>query len=292
VRLAILPGLLFASASSEAQEQIEIPYRIACAACRIITEPLLKIGTEQDSILLDAGTSLHRDSKGRFFAIGFSRRSVVIFDSVGRFTRAFGRPGTGPGEIGTRISSIAIVSDSLFVFAGRRVSVYSPSLAFVRVANLPTLSDFTPAVVWASGNIVEVGDVPTPRSVGFPFHIVSPDGRIIRSFGAENQAVVPRNVAVSGVANGLGAFPFLLAPSQDHIWVSNPAAYAFTSWGLDGRWLSSIALTGAPFLTTAAPPPGRSAALAQPVPQIRIAPPNAQHTEGFSFDEYMREIPD
>jgi hypothetical protein len=83
-----------------------------------------------------------RDSRGRYFLVSHDRYGVLVFDSTGRFNTAFGRRGGGPGEF-SQITRMALSpGDSLFVIQSRKISVFSPSLTFVRTYRLPTGTSF------------------------------------------------------------------------------------------------------------------------------------------------------
>jgi hypothetical protein len=78
------------------------------------------------------------------------------------------------------------------------------------------------------GRYVLNGDVRPPGSAGHPLHIVSPDGRILRSFGGHTAAAAvkanyQRNVGVSG---------------DSGVWVNRSDGYRIERWDTAGKLLA------------------------------------------------------
>ena len=81
--------------------------------------------------VLELPRVLHLDKQGVLWA--HNSPPIVVFDPEGRFTRTFGPPGNGPGEIGS-LDALAVGQDgSSYVYDGNnnRVNIYDANYDFV-----------------------------------------------------------------------------------------------------------------------------------------------------------------
>jgi hypothetical protein len=226
---------------------------------------------------------LERDSKGRFFALGFGNEQVLVFDSSGRFQTAFGGKGDGPGEFGqTGARHVRVgAGDTVFVLDGsRRAHVFAPSLRFVRQFDVGA----TPIRVFAlpDGGLVMSALVPRPANIGFPFHLVRMDG-IVRSFGPEQRNMSQRNTSRGGAGGGRTVTvldeqsrptPFELGHDGKAILVLRDGRYMFHRWGLDGKDLGVIEVVGAPWL-----------------PRTPVPVPPVAGRSGMDYSRYLQSLP-
>ncbi len=160
----------------------------SCKNCRISVSLVARLGSEEGSrTTRGAGGSVVRNGHGQFLAFFRDLPSEIsIFDSSGRFVRAAGRRGEGPGEY-QRIQFLLVTpGDTLYAYDARlqrRSILAPPNYSFVR-------STPTPASSWAvvrlpDGRHVINADVPTPERAGLPLHLLDADGNIVTSFGAD-----------------------------------------------------------------------------------------------------------
>lgn len=93
-------------------------------------EPAAAVGPDagSDAQLFNV-VSVTEDPEGRFYAVNFSDKRVLVFDSTGRHLRTLGRAGRGPGEFRTPVRAAAVGSDGLYVvdILQRRISRFRRS---------------------------------------------------------------------------------------------------------------------------------------------------------------------
>ncbi|MGQ0765435.1 MAG: 6-bladed beta-propeller [Gemmatimonadota bacterium] len=169
-----------------------IPDPVSCAQCRIRLELQAIIGDTEGQGAIDHRPSLiTMDRRGRIFVV-VNREAPQVFDTAGRFVQRLGRPGRGPGEFSIVDAIVPIESDSFLVFdAGLlRVSTYSPDLMYVRSHHRePRRIDAALRLV--GGESVVAASFPSRQSAGYPLHIVSDSGRVLKSFGVSRPELRP-----------------------------------------------------------------------------------------------------
>jgi hypothetical protein len=299
VALRVAVALVATDAESAAQQNdtVRIPYRIACPQCQLVVEKVAVIGKPTDPVLLSEFFVLDRDSKGRFLTIGAGNDQLIVFDSTGRFQTALGRRGDGPGEFGGAegVREVRIgAGDTIYALDGRRkVHIFSPSYRYVREVDL--LGGPIRMFPLQNGALVISAAVPTPKSYGFPFHVVERDGSISVSFGPEQRNIVRDSLtpdmirARGGVRGRRGGVSldeasrptaFELSYNKRSIIVQRQGRYVFHTWGVDGRDLGVVEVVGAPWL----PSPGS-------VPAAALASVNFAGTDQLGHYLVVGSVP-
>ena len=154
--------------------------------CTIGKQPLVTL-SGVEAIVRDArpgtgptttiGAWIVRDSRGRYAAISGDFRQLLIFDATGKLLDS-PRPTYG-----------RIVS--LFVDPRGAVQAYDSRsgslLTFDANYRVTTTTELphTPALPLGGGRFLVESQIPTPALVGHPLHVMSKDGNIVRSFGAD-----------------------------------------------------------------------------------------------------------
>ena len=160
----------------------------SCRSC-IELRPLVTIGALSDSLSSQRLPQIVRDSRGTVYAadVGLAYYTdILIYDSAGRFTDILGRRGEGPGEFPFPIQIALGPGDSVLVLhPPRRISVFAPDGRYVRGVTISMFAT-TGMLLLPSGEMILGGRVYTPEAAGLPLHLVSSDGRVLRSFGSEN----------------------------------------------------------------------------------------------------------
>jgi 6-bladed beta-propeller len=195
----------------------------------------MTLGSTDDEQLLDPNTTLARDSRGRWFALAIGRRAIVVFSPDGKYSRAIGRAGDGPGEFQRPIMRLLVAAgDSILaVEGGGRVTVLSPALSVARVTVLPLAPR---AVDLASGDLLIVnGAIGTADRVGWPMHSITPAGAVVRSFGAQ----VPRAQPGASMTRSIA-----VSSARDAVWTGQPTQefLDLQLWGLDGTVRARVRL--------------------------------------------------
>jgi hypothetical protein len=218
-----------------------------CAACRVVLDSVAVVGTPTDSVLLNSG-ALARDGQERYFADDHGRTRVLMFDSLLRLRKSFGRGGEGPGEFPTPPGTIVPVrGDTLYVFALPRVVVFSPSQSVVRSVTVGMWGD---ANALPSGEIVVGGlgaEALGPRRERVT--VLAPSGETRRTI-----APVPRR---DSVCTRCELSRIHSNAARDGIWIVHRDRYELEEWRLDGTWLRTLSVQNSPWYRSATASRGR-----------------------------------
>jgi hypothetical protein len=204
---AVLTGLILAWAghapAAAAQDTLRIAPGRACSACRITTRHVVALGADAGVHGPMLESQVTRDSRGRYFvAPTYTPGTIAVYGPDGRFQRAFGTEGDGPGEFRNIGSVVVGPGDSLWVVSGSgRVTVLDPDLEMAR--NIP-VSGVDALIPLADGRAVarigaralrhlgpgtSVGEqvaLPEQDAMGSPFDnglARLPDGRLLAPQG-------------------------------------------------------------------------------------------------------------
>lgn len=109
---------------------------------RVRLEPVANLAPGMDTLFAVSPTGVARSAGGRYFVSsgdGFSPQLVQVFDTNGRWLRAIGRLGSGPGEY-ARPEAVLPKGDSLLIVDGdaRRLTILNAGLEVARVEQMPT----------------------------------------------------------------------------------------------------------------------------------------------------------
>lgn len=133
------------------------------------------VGTLSGVDIANLGGRVVRDGRGRYIATADDIRVLLFFDASGRLLKS-PRPAIGP--VG-----------SVFVNSTGAVQAYVAGALLTFDANRQVTSRMElphpPALMLGGGRFLVVRQIDTPGSVGHPLHVMSKDGSIVRSFGAD-----------------------------------------------------------------------------------------------------------
>jgi hypothetical protein len=183
--------------SAAAQEQL-VPDEEACPACEIVVTHSVSLGeVDGPGALSGFPRSVASDSQGRFWVVYLDH--MMVFSQDGSLEREVGRQGQGPGEFQDPVSIVPI-ADSMLVLDQNRMTVYGPSLEYVRTLTLPLAPDRSMglpglAVIQWPDRVVLNGLFNSPELAGWPLHLIDASGsrpEIIRSFGSNGGVLLPR----------------------------------------------------------------------------------------------------
>ena len=232
-----------------------VKHAVSCTSCSISVTKLRSIGSPDDTVLLSPSLlSLAIDSKRRVFSASFDRYQVVVFGADGSPPKILGKRGQGPGEFSSPIQRILTSrGDSLFVFQARRLTVFSPQLAFVRQVDLPVSGVIG---LLPDGNILIGATIATPERIGHPYHIADPTGKIIKSFGYDGSPI-------TATRRGPQPRPLSLSSDGKSLWTGPEGRrYSFLRRDANGTIVDSVEVVDVPWLkesspTVSAPTSGR-----------------------------------
>jgi hypothetical protein len=223
---AFMTGVGAAHRADAQPPLVEIPHRVSCSQCQLHSTKIFELGDSGDNLVAPQ-SPLRRDSRGRFYALGFNARNIIVWDSAGRRIATIGSAGDGPGEFSGSIRNLLIApGDSIVAIdVTLRVTVFSPSYQLVRTTKAPARGT---SALLPGGRILFGGLVRTPQQAGLRYHVVGPDGTIERSFGGEDHIIKPGEFADRTI--GL----FELTSDGRTLWHWNPFEYRLEEWTVEG----------------------------------------------------------
>jgi len=181
----VLGAVATLPAPAAAQRTTKVIADPDCSNCTIELTRSFTIGGIDDSSQLAQPNGAALNSKGELLLSHIAApNQVFVYDNAGRFLRAIGRAGNGPGEF-RLVRSLRIGrGDTLYVFDNGvpRISVFDNTHTFVRA--IPALLNSNDFIRLQSGEFVMNAIRRTPKEVGYPLHMVDSSG-ITRSFGTQ-----------------------------------------------------------------------------------------------------------
>jgi hypothetical protein len=193
--------------------------------------------------LLAQNPLVTRDARGRYYAVGVDRMTVLVFDSTGKMLTRFGKGGAGPGEFNGRVSGITVAPGDTIVVADAsgRASVFSPEYSYVRTHRLRASQP-----VALPGGLFFLGEVRVGAGrVEQPFHVIDGDGNLVRSFGR-------RSIGMTLVPNTPTAY-FAMTKDYSALWHWASREYRIEEWNLAGERLRTLYVDGHPYLNPQLP---------------------------------------
>ncbi len=174
-----------------------------------------------------------RRSDGTFVTVHRDGAPLLVFHPDGTMLREVGQRGSGPGEF-LRIRRVLIgQGDSLIVsdWGNGRLTFVDESLNVVRT--MP--STLLPNLALHDGRMLMAEEIMTPEQMGYPLHLIGPDGEIERSFGADTREYVPNaRLATRRLA---------ATTAEGTIWTVPPGRYMLEHWDpASGERLDSFEL--------------------------------------------------
>lgn len=214
--------------SLAAQEPVRVVDAPPEARCEIEVRPEVTLGAPDDPVAISPISSMTRLPDGRFLVANlYEPGRVAVYDREGRLEGTFGREGEGPGEYGEIVGLSGGPGDSIFVWSRASVTVLdAQEFAVQRTARLEVRP--RRAVLADDGRMLVTAAHTTPELIGFPVHLVDPDGGLERSFGEGAGEPV-------GIFNPI-AEQRAMAAGRDHtVWLARQDRYRIEEWGLSGE---------------------------------------------------------
>lgn len=202
-----------------------------------VTEVAVLGGDEAGMGFVGRPRSVARLSDGRFLLADFhDQERIKVYGPDGTYERSVGRRGEGPGEYG----SVAVITR----FPGDTIEVYDDATFNDRITVLT--SDFQVLETRSTGlptgplSMTTLPDgskvmnrmLPTPGRIGLPLHLVSPEGDLVRSFGADPP--------VEDLQNYQLGMRWIAVASDSSVWSAHRVRYAIEEWNVDGTMVREL----------------------------------------------------
>jgi hypothetical protein len=229
--LRVLTLLLISSANLTPVSAQRLSSTPSCDPCRVQGRVMTVLQSGNRGILPGLPLRIAEDSQKRLWAF-FHASPPLVFDSTGRFLRAAGAEGDGPGEFRYPQNVISVPGDSVLVFdAIGRGTILTSDLSVGRTIALPGRIVWGAAIVEWPDRVLLNAALPTAESVGWPLHLVSM-GRdqmeVLRSFGANDGKQLPH----PGEHRKLRVF--MTNWTNEGIWTAETVRYRLTEWSKAG----------------------------------------------------------
>ncbi|MGH7469970.1 MAG: 6-bladed beta-propeller [Longimicrobiales bacterium] len=216
---------------------IRIPDGAQCPTCELIAQPVVRLGApEGPGSLSGFARAILQDRTGRYW-IACEDDIPRVFDANGKFLRAVGRKGKGPGEY-IDISALTLLpGDSVLIFdvQNQRASIVSPAFEFVRSVTLPAGRVMEAVSLDWPHRVLVNALYRSPSQVGLPLHIMDYATNVASfraSFGSKG------DLRPGQSAELLRA---LTSPRSGHVWAADLVRYHLTSFDHEGRIRQTIA---------------------------------------------------
>lgn len=221
----LLVLLEFIGTNSVAQERV-IPSDRSCARCRIHIHKIAELppGARAQATL---GSRVVRNRVGLFFVAPTVEQGVIaMHDAEGRFLRAVGRRGGGPGEFDDITALAVSPADSLYVLhRGNRFSVLGPDATYARSFASPLLISRAHFGVDREGRVVVAeGSMGAPGGI-LSLHRIGAAGELSRTVRAD--ALGPAASSAYG--------PLAITAGGD-LFASPRSPYVMDRFDRAGRW--------------------------------------------------------
>jgi len=213
---------------------VQMSERIQCGSCRIQLVRELTLGSDQDSLSPGVWSSVLRNKEGGYYVatlVTAGANHIRMYDARGRFQRAVGRAGRGPGEYRGIVQMALGRGDSIYVFESTRLSILSPDGAFARTVT-PLTFIARQAVVLPNGEMLLSAQRRTRALTGLPVHRLAANGQHLTSFGAQPAVFDADRPSLST--------RWITAAPDGTTWLARPDRYHIEQWSLEGKRLRTL----------------------------------------------------
>ena len=229
-RLAFLiAALTMPGADVRAQQKSVVRGPPTCPQCQIRLDHSITLDGNRSAAVGEPLT-LARMSDGRILLNTMAGEpSLAVFDSTGAFIRRIGRRGGGPGEFMTIGRFRVTGKDTLRIFdiAAGRMTVLTSSFALVETR---------PVDVMLTGDLEMLADgrIVTAQITesGLPLNIVGKDGKVERSFGAENPKFRREDAHLM--------WRWIAPARNGGVWAAPVTRYVLELWTFSGRKIREL----------------------------------------------------
>lgn len=226
----------FAFPDLAAQERIDFAEFDLCNECRLTLTEVIRLGTDHGSGIVEhEWTRATWDQKLGFATFAGTR--INLYDRDGRFQRALGREGEGPGEF-RAISDVHIAAGRIIAldFRTRAWSLFDENGTFVTRRPYPgPLGRGRFRMVGSDTVVVAAINRRDPDAVGYPLHLTTlARDAPVTHFGTDSPRWVPNepyaSIVILGTLSARGA-----------MWWAKPARPHLEEWSLEGNHRRTVA---------------------------------------------------
>ncbi|MEO7360807.1 MAG: M56 family metallopeptidase [Gemmatimonadaceae bacterium] len=155
-----------------------------CAKCEIYMSVVATLTSPNRAMQLHTASQVKRGSNGHYYVSNVGTAfQIAIFDSTGKFLRAVSGRGKERGQYNEsmRFHLVGTADTLLLVDAKQNLHVHAPNGDYVRTVHLPVYG--WSLIMLRDGRFVAQENIENNPAGGFSFHLLTPNGTLIRSFG-------------------------------------------------------------------------------------------------------------
>lgn len=250
-------GLVSASVAT-AQERVTIDATPSCEGCTLRLTKVATLGAPSGLGELGVQPTINAAGDGRFYVWDtIEPGKILVYDSTGRYVRAFGREGQGPGEYTRPLHVISRGPDTLQVVdvVQRRATTLTADYQVMAVQTLPL--SFPRYIELGGGHLVVNGLVQSRSAFGLSLHVLDRSFNVLHSFGPDPTVIPGQRYRQVRALAAAGDSQFWAAPSN---------RFAVELWDTDGNFRLEL-LREAPWFQEWTEP-SNIPRLARPKPQL------------------------
>lgn len=207
----------------------------ACDQCRIAFDTVVELGDAAGPGMIEFDNLIvETDARGRYFVVEYLASSIKVFGADGVFEGSVGREGEGPGEFRFPYSVHALPDGRFFVSdrGQPRVSVFGPDLDLKRTIPLREVVPGFELLTLDGDSIVLTGHSSRADLFGLPVHVLTPEGRRVRSFGEMEGPIISDDPLNFDRAVALA--------DRGQLWIALKNAYRVERWTLGGERVGAL----------------------------------------------------
>ncbi|MEP6832598.1 MAG: M56 family metallopeptidase [Gemmatimonas sp.] len=192
-------------------------YRSAlpCTRCEIRSSLVATLSDPSPTLRLQKFSQAKRGANGQFYVSRVGRKSqIAIYDASGKFLRAVSGQGNGNGELRAqmRLHELGVADTLLVLDEEQNLLLYAPNGDYVRRVKLPV--EGWALIMLRDGRFVAQANIEGNQRSGLSFHLLTANGKLVRSFGpllasdgSFNQAAVSRRLSLGNNGEIISNYP-------------------------------------------------------------------------------------
>ena len=230
----------WAMATTQGAPERLVPDSVRCPRCQIVRTVEARLqSTVLEGEIDEMPLGVRRSARGEIWVLS-QRIGPRVYDSRGRFTRAIGRTGRGPGEYNAVDDLVWLPGDSVLVVDGinRRATVITSDGRVQRTIQMPATFLNLFVLEWPS-RLFGSATMATPAAAGHGLHLADLSGtsaRVSRSFSPGEGTLRPSDRTTT--------YHFISGTPTGDILSSTPHSFAIYSWSPSGHLKSSLVRRG------------------------------------------------
>ena len=190
--------------------------------------PIVSMGEEEGQGYVGLVVGVERRHNGEWVVVDqFRPTEVEFFSPSGRWLRALGREGEGPGEFQEAWFLGVLPDDGLLVLDPGlgRITHFDPNLEVI--GTTATIPSANYAAFLGSGEVVVSARISSRDKVGLPLHTIDQSGQISASFGADPP--------IRNWGDPLKTMRRISPSGSGAVWSAGLEEYSVERWTTQGR---------------------------------------------------------